>query len=230
MDSITDAQSIIVAQSTARKISTTKTLAVDDNSNDVSMKSRELAFISHVDNPNRFYLQLNSKTAVLESLQELLQIVAPQLPALREFRVGELCIGKFSGDDCWYRAKIMDTDGKITSIQLIDYGNTDSITNHALLKAPNYILMEKEPFAIMCSMPISPHRNWKWTEKACKKLRTVSDDTPIEYELVSKYKDVSYVKVYSVDGRDLVRELIQEKLADAADHQKLNEMLKKEKP
>lgn len=214
--SIDSSLPVDVTQSTAEMVSMTKSMAVDDNDNNVATKSRELAFITHVDNPNHFYMQMNADTAALDSLHEALQIVAPQLPALREFRAGELCIGKFSFDGCWYRAKIIDTDGEITSIRFIDYGNTDSITDNALLKAPDNTIMVHEPYAMACSMPIAPHGNPKtdWAEKACEKLRTVSGDTPLEFELVSKYKDVNYVKVYLVGGRDLVRELIQEELAD----------------
>lgn len=196
--------------------SMTKAPAVDNNDNNVATKSRDLAFITHVDNPNRFYIQLNSDTNAIESIHESLQIVAPQLPALREFRAGELCIGKFSLDDLWYRAKIIDTDGEITSIQFIDFGNTDSITNNAFLKAPDDTLMAREPLAMACSLPIAPHGDSKieWAENASEKLRMLTSDTPIEIELVSKYQDINYVKVFLVGGRDLVREMIQEEVAD----------------
>ena len=89
---------------------------------------RELIFITHVDHPNRFYIQLNSDTEALESFQQTLQIVGPQLPPLKNFRAGELCIGKYAFDDGWYRARIIDSDSEITSIQFIDYGNI-SISN-----------------------------------------------------------------------------------------------------
>lgn len=84
---------------------------------------RELVFVTHVDHPNRFYIQLNSDTEALESFQQTLQIIGPQLPPLKNFRAGELCIAKYAFDDEWYRARIIDSDNEITSIQFIDYGN-----------------------------------------------------------------------------------------------------------
>lgn len=207
-----------VTQSTAEMVSMTTAAPTvnNDDDNDAATKTRELAYITHVDNPNRFYIQLNSDTAAIDSLHESLQIVAPQLPALSEFRAGELCIGKFSLDDCWYRAKIIDTDGKITSIQFIDFGNTDSITDNALLKAPDHTLMAREPFAMACSLPIAQHGNTKkeWAENVCEKLRMLVNDTQIEFELISNYKDVNYIKVFLAGGRDLVCEMIQEEVAD----------------
>lgn len=204
-----------VTESTAEMVSVTSVPAADSHDDSDAKTAHELAFITHVDHPNRFYMQLNSDTDALNVLHESLQIVAPQLPALSEFRVGELCIGKFSLDDCWYRARIMDTDGEITSIQFIDFGNTDSITDNALLKTPDPTLMKQKPFAMPCSLPIAPHGNTtEWAENACEKLRLLSIDTPFEYHTISNDNGVNYVKIFLVGGRDLVHEMIQEEVAD----------------
>ncbi|XP_055320902.1 maternal protein tudor isoform X2 [Sitodiplosis mosellana] len=176
---------------------------------------RELIFVTHVDHPNRFYIQLNSDTDELESFQQTLQIVGPQLPPLNSFRAGVLCIGKYTFDDQWYRARIIDSDSEITSIQFVDYGNTDSITDNSLLKSiTDNSLIAREPFAMACSLPIAPHGSNEWTEAACNKLRMLTNDSPMEFELVSKDKDVNYVKLFFVGGRDLVKEMIQEEVAD----------------
>lgn len=175
---------------------------------------RELVFVTHVDNPNCFYIQLNSDSDAIEDCQQALQIVAPSLPALVDFRAGQLCIGKYSFDGNWYRARIIDTDGEITSILFIDYGNTDSITDNSLLKTIDSSLTTKEPFAMKCSLPIEPRGRSEWSESACSKLQMLVNDSPMEYELVSKDKHVNYVKLFFVGGRDLVKELIQEEVAD----------------
>lgn len=184
---------------------TTQTPAVTVN--------RELAFITHVDSPNRFYLQLNSDTDALGTLQHTLQIVAPQLPLLADFRAGQLCIAFYSADEQWYRAKIIDSDGELTSIQFVDYGNTDSITNKAFLKSADESLNSRQAIAMACSLPIEPRGSKEWTESACTKLQMLID-TPLEFELISQDKDVNYVKLFFVGGRDIMKELIQEGVAD----------------
>lgn len=176
---------------------------------------RELAFITHMDHPNRFYMQLNSDSDAIENLQQALQIVAPQLPALNVLRAGQMCIANCSLDGLWYRAKIIDTDGEITSIQFIDYGNTDSITDNALLKLPEDNLIAKEPLAMACSLPLEPRGSTEWAESSFSKLRMVTgNDVPLEFEIISQDKDVNYVKLFFVGGRDLVREMIQEEVAE----------------
>ncbi|XP_031616520.1 maternal protein tudor isoform X2 [Contarinia nasturtii] len=191
-------------------------IVVDQIADAPKTEDRELVFITHVDHPNRFYIQLNSDTIEINSFETSLQIVAPQLPALADFRAGQLCIAKYTLDDRWYRAKIIDTDGEITSILFIDYGNTDSITDNTLLKSIiDNSLIERKPYAMKCSLPIAPRGSGEWAENACQKLRMLhSDDSPLTYELVSKDKDVNYVKLFFVGGRDLVKELIQEEVAE----------------
>lgn len=200
--------STIAAESTMDVSSVSK-------ADDESPTKRDIAFITHVDHPNRFYIQLHIDEAALDSFQLSLQIVAPQLPALTVFRAGEMCIGKYSLDDQWYRAKIIDSDGDVTSIQFIDYGNTDSITDNSLLKATDSSLSAREPFAMACSLPIAPRdSSTEWAESACSKLTVLMNDSPVEFEPICKDNDVSYVKVFTEDGRDLVKELIQEEVAD----------------
>lgn len=75
-------------------------------------------------------------------------------------------------------------------------------------------LIAREPFAMACSLPIAPHESGEWTEAACNKLRMLTNDSPMEFEIVSKDKDVNYVKLFFVGGRDLVKEMIQEEMAD----------------
>lgn len=188
------------------------------NQSAITSKSTEteLVFLTHVDHPNRFFIQLNDDIDEINSFGESLQIVAPQLPALTDFRAGQLCIAKYTIDDKWYRARIIDSDGDITSIQFIDYGNTDSITDNTLLKSMiDPSLIERKPFAITCSLPIAPRGSSEWAESACKKLNILTQEpSPMEYELVSKDKNVNYVKLFFVGGRDLVKELIQEEVAE----------------
>lgn len=183
--------------------------------NDEHKSARKIAFITHVDHPNRFYMQLDCDADAIDSIQRNLQIVAPQFPALSDFRAGQMCIAQYTVDEQWYRARIIDTDGEITSIQFIDWGNTDSITNNSLLKAPHSTLFEREAFAMACSLPIEPSSSTEWAESARNKLRDLMINHPLEFESISKDKDVNYVKLFvKADERDLVQELIEEQLAE----------------
>lgn len=180
------------------------------------MPNREVGCISHSDNPNRFYMHLLSDKDAIEQFDGMLQIVAPSLPALSDKRPGQLCIAMFSIDDRWYRARIIDTSADITSIQFIDYGNTDTITDETLLKACNESLAGDKPFAMQCSMPIQPLGSTsEWHEDACAKLNRLLH-IPVEFELLSKDGDLHYVKLHA-GGRDITEEVIFEGWAEACE-------------
>lgn len=200
-DSITDTQTIDI--SSLVNVSTTNALTVDGNGNHVAMKPRESAYVTHIVDPNLFYMQLTSDAAGIAKLYESLQKNAPELHELLEFRVGDLCVGKSSKDGRWYRAKILDADDNRVLLQSIDYGHTYSITDYAMLKVPDPELEAHKPYAMVCSLPIELSKNSIWTEKARERLRTAFENPSIYFDVVCEYHGVNYVTVYLEDGRDV---------------------------
>lgn len=65
-----------------------------------SDKLGTMGYITHVDHPNQFYLQLDSDTEQILKLEQSLQIIAAQLSPLPtgSFRRGNLCIAKYTYD------------------------------------------------------------------------------------------------------------------------------------
>lgn len=170
------------------------------------------AYISHTDNPNRFYLHLEAdENAVLQFAQSL-QIVAPSLPPLTEFRAGNICIAQYSLDGEWYRAKIIDTDGEVTSVLFVDYGNTDTITNNSLLKKSNESFDQIKHYALPCALAVQPANSSEWNQSACEKMLAISEDL-LHFEFISEEPSLCYVTLYDGD-RDIAMELINEGYAE----------------
>lgn len=170
------------------------------------------AYISHADQPDRFYLQLESITDDLEHFRENLQIVAPQLPELNDYRAGAMCVAKYSVDEYWYRARIIDTDGEITSIQFIDYGNTDTITDKALLKAYDTNYDAVPPYALPCALALEPRDTTEWTDAACEVILELLPHT-VTIEYISEGPLRSYVRLFHGE-RNIAKELIAAQLAN----------------
>lgn len=164
------------------------------------------AYISHTDNPNRFYLHLEADENAILQFAQSLQIVAPSLPQLTEFRAGIICIAQYSLDEQWYRAKIIDTDGEVTSVLFVDYGNTDTITNNSLLKKSNESFDQIKHYALPCALAVQPKKSSEWNQSACEKLLAISEDL-LHFEFISEEPSLSYVTLYDGD-RDMANELI----------------------
>lgn len=170
------------------------------------------AYIAHADDPSRFYIQLDKDQGAIDQMQANLQIVAQSLPELHEFRVGANCVCKYSADNQWYRARIIDSDGLVTSVQFADFGNTDTITDNAFLKQTLPAFDEIKPYALLCSMPLAPRGKSDWDAEACDKLFAITQDK-VHVEFISQGEQISYVKLHAGE-RDITKELVLEKLAE----------------
>lgn len=172
---------------------------------------RLMAYVSHVDNPNQLFIQMNSDLEDIDTLQENLQIISQALPQLKDFSVNRYCIAPFSADELWYRARIIDSHDDLI-IQFIDYGNSDVITSNKKteLKDINDSLMNFKTYAKQCSLLVSPAKGRKnWSEEATMILRDLQE---VEVQILAESQGVSYITLKSGD-RDLAEELVAKKLA-----------------
>jgi hypothetical protein len=177
----------------------------------------ETGFLCHVDDPERFYINLKEDMEELEKMSTNLQIVAPSLPPLKNYDVGTACIAKCSMKDVWYRAKIICNDSDIT-LQFIDYGLFDVIADDEngkmLLKENTEISSKAEGFAIACSLPVKPViplNSKEWNEPACEVLRSLVNKE-IQFELITKTPTKCFVNLYH-QQKNITGKLVREQMA-----------------
>jgi len=66
---------------------------------------------------------------------------------------------RYSEDDCWYRAIVIDIDGDNVTIQFVDYGNTD-VSPRGVLKALKSVNAALALQAIHCTLGDAPVGGW----------------------------------------------------------------------
>lgn len=173
-------------------------------------------YLSHTDRPDRFYLRRCVDEPALLQMQENIQIVAASLPPLEDFSVGMLCMVKYSGDDLWYRATIIDSGGGITSVQFIDYGNTDAITDAALIRAMNEAFRHQAPFSLACMLPLAVNAapssgaitaRHEWPDEACQLMRQLFDER-LAFEFLTQGLNSSVVSLWAPPDRNISLELV----------------------
>uniref|UniRef100_A0A1Q3F5P0 Putative maternal tudor protein n=1 Tax=Culex tarsalis TaxID=7177 RepID=A0A1Q3F5P0_CULTA len=172
---------------------------------------RLMAYVSHVDNPNQLFIQMNSDLEDIDTLQENLQIIAQAMPQLKDFSVNRYCIAPFSADELWYRARIIDSHDDLI-IQFVDYGNSDVITSNKKteLKDINDSLMNFKNYAKQCSLLVSPAKGRKnWSEEATMILRDLQE---VEVQILAESQGVNYITLKSGE-RDMAEELVTKQLA-----------------
>lgn len=173
-------------------------------------ENRIAGCMSHADRPDRFYIRLQQEESHLANMNENIQIVAPALPDLEDFTVGNQCIVNYSADEAWYRAVIIDSDPGITSVQFIDYGNTDTITTTGLIKSMNAAFANIKPFAIPCALPLTPKGAADWSDTTCELMRSFCD-LPVTFEYLSTGDKCNLVRLWlPPDNRDIMAELVRD--------------------
>lgn len=90
-------------------------------------------YVSHVDSHECVWCQLVSQTDELESLSTKMQEfysnpeMVSSLGSLMNIHPDSVCCGKYSYDENWYRAAIIEISDKDVTLHFIDYGNTGTV-------------------------------------------------------------------------------------------------------
>ena len=95
--------------------------------------SKEEGFVSHLESPTSFWLQLASCEEELESLTERLAAVYGNSNELQKLvfpdpRPGQACCTQFSEDRQWYRSVVEAVSSEGVKVHFVDYGNGETVT------------------------------------------------------------------------------------------------------
>lgn len=166
--------------------------------------------ITHVDSPSEFYVQLVANEKAIEDLQADLQERVSALPELEGADVGVLCAAKYSVDEQWYRAEVLDADADITTVRFVDYGNTDVINNNGgSVKTLPADLLAIDKYASKCSLNIKPAKGEEWPQEAVELFETaVNNATTLQADIVYQdEKSKTFVELY-IDGSNIAEQLL----------------------
>ncbi|CAH2981454.1 unnamed protein product [Chilo suppressalis] len=168
-------------------------------------------YISHIDTPGHFWLQMSDKVDTIEEIQADLQANADSYPDIENREMGTLCIAKYLADDQWYRAVILDSDSDITTVRFIDYGNTDVLDNQPnLIKTVPEHLKDVEAYAVKSSVNAVPTGTGQWSEPASDYFTQLVGDSAAPVDALIVLKDVTtYVDIF-VNGQNLTEKLVSE--------------------
>ncbi|XP_039755732.1 maternal protein tudor-like isoform X2 [Pararge aegeria] len=168
-------------------------------------------YISHIDSPGQFWLQMLDKVEKVDEIQAELQTNAESYADIETREMGTLCVAKYSVDDLWYRAEILDSDSDIITIRFVDYGNTDVLDNQpGLIKIIPDHLKEIERHAFKASVNAIPTGTGQWSEPASDYFTKLVGDLSAPVDALVVLKDVTtYVDIF-VNGQNLTDKLVSE--------------------
>ncbi|NXR14509.1 TDRD6 protein, partial [Semnornis frantzii] len=140
-----------------------------------------LVYVSHVNDPLDFYVQLESDEAQLNSISECLNNRTQTKKSWGQpFQAGDLISAVYPEDSLWYRAVVKEkTSDNSLSIQYIDYGNTSVINAGQVHRLPEE-LSSIPSLSIHCCLGGLKHRkNMDWAEKAVLYFTKRTSEVPL---------------------------------------------------
>ncbi|XP_052057954.1 uncharacterized protein LOC127698468 isoform X6 [Mytilus californianus] len=112
-------------------------------------------FVSWIDNPHCFWIQLaettDSLNELVEKIQEEYTSGSSSRSAVEKAEVGMQVIAQFTDDNAWYRAYIESIDAGKYCVRFIDYGNSDKVEMERLRK-PSPELLSTNAYAFKCKL------------------------------------------------------------------------------
>ncbi|KAM9273936.1 tudor domain-containing protein 6 isoform 2-T2 [Cariama cristata] len=173
-----------------------------------------LVYVSHVNDPLDFYVQLESDEAQLNSILESLNNrTQAKNPCGQLFQAGDLIGAVYSEDSLWYRAVVKEkTSDNLLSIQYIDYGNTSVINVDQACRLPEDLSSIPAISIHCCLGGLKRKKPIAWAEKAVLYFTKRTSEVLISCEFVEKVEDKWEVILSDHQGKITV-DLADENLA-----------------
>ena len=136
------------------------------------------AFVKCVDSPSSFYCQPLSLARDLDNLMASIAAYMPEsaLPGFSaaSLVVGQPCMGRFTEDFEWYRARIeyVDSQKEQVLVRYVDYGNAEFLTLEHLAPLPPQFLATPIQ-AIHCTVVPMEMEGFNWSNETVETFREI---------------------------------------------------------
>ncbi|XP_068793102.1 tudor domain-containing protein 6 isoform X2 [Struthio camelus] len=173
-----------------------------------------LVYVSHVNDPSDFYVQLVSDESQLNSISESLNSkTRVENPCGQLLQAGDLISAVYSEDSLWYRAVVKEkTSDNLISVHYIDYGNTSVINVDQVCRLPEDS-SSIPAISIHCLLGgLKCKKTKDWAEKTMLYFSQRTSDVQITCEFVEKIED-QWEVILSDDQGVITVDLVNENLA-----------------
>ncbi|XP_071116873.1 uncharacterized protein [Haliotis cracherodii] len=175
---------------------------------DITLTSQAEVFVSWVENPGLFWVQLSSSQTQLDNLVEKVQeIYSAEATPVRSILPGMAVVTQYCEDDAWYRALVTTMRGKKVDVLFVDFGNSDTV-NADTLKEVSPHITNVPVQAIQCSLngvrPLASSP--AWTDNTKNVLEDITKDGAV-CTFMSQ-QNGSYTVKLEVKGQDVGAEIV----------------------
>lgn len=121
----------------------------------IAPEMKERVYVSHVVNPDEFYVQFESAlddlSALSGEISRFYLSLGPSTKVLRSPSPGMSCGARFSQDGDWYRGRVKRVTSSGAEVEFVDYGNSEVVSFNQV-KDPEKDFMQLPQQAILCGL------------------------------------------------------------------------------
>lgn len=139
-------------------------------------------YVSFVNTPSEFWIQLSNSTEAIDDLMEKINTfygaLSPSENRLWSISEGAPCVAQYAEDGRWYRAVVRQNSSENCEVQFVDYGNSDFVTATGLKSvAPDFFTLPVQ--AVKCSLNSVHTLGDDWSDQAVAKFEELTLDKPL---------------------------------------------------
>ncbi|GFT20671.1 tudor domain-containing protein 1 [Nephila pilipes] len=181
---------------------------------DVPLGNQE-GLVIVINSPHDFFIQLAAnENGIDELLSELCESCESKTEAQNEIHnpcVGYACCAKFSEDNNWYRAEVINLEETTAEVLFVDYGNINSVPKDTL-KPLDPKFLDIPPYAIRCKLNGITSTNDQWSDVAIEAFQDMVLNCQLGITFISK--DIPAIVNISKEDKDVAQSLIDMELAN----------------
>ena len=173
--------------------------------------------VTEVPSPAKFYIQSANYAAKIGELcaSLLTHFTSNKVqPLAQSPPSGCVVCAKFSQDDAWYRAEVLESSADSCRVRFIDFGNTETVRLSDMSECPSQ-LVSIPILASCCGLGgvTPPTGSATWSDEATQLLKEVTSGVPVLAEVVDSASSSPALKLTTKEGEDIATELINRGLA-----------------
>ncbi|XP_060079658.1 RING finger protein 17-like [Ylistrum balloti] len=174
---------------------------------------QDRVYVTHIKNPGKFFVQRCGDAAALRKLSRQINMAckknSAEIPT--EVTKGDLLLGKYTGDNVWYRVKVKqvfpgDNKNKMKlDVIYLDYGNVEVIPiDRTRRMQPKF--REQPPFLMECCLSdiVPVDKNESWSLEAVQTFAKMTAEKPLIMLVISEVNNVLHVDLSKPPDDDIV--------------------------
>ncbi|KAK3602033.1 hypothetical protein CHS0354_015024 [Potamilus streckersoni] len=153
-------------------------------------------YLSYTESPSNFYVQLATQEDKLNELMgKLKDTYSEEKQSLSQGMPGVACTAKFSNDDKWYRAEVLEPHDTTLKLRFVDFGNSEE-TSLDLVKILASEFVDIQPLAFQCCLQDLYPIGEEWSSESITEFEALT----IDKELKCNFNSLGQVQLQSEDG------------------------------